>query len=446
MTTIFFLHALGGSARAWDRVIAGLGGHDCVAINLPGFGDAADEPGYAVGEMVATVSARIRARRADRWVIVGHSMGGKIATLVAAAAQREGDLPGLAGVALFAASPLMPEPMAEDRRAEMIGWAQDHAIAARDARTFVDANIAAPLPGDLDALAIMDVQRSDRQAWLAWLERGSREDWSDQVTQIAVPALIVAGADDGDLGEAAQRGLNLPLYPGARFATIDHAAHLMPLEQPEQVAALIRDLVEAAAPLTIPPAYARLLASDRVSARTRRTLAARAMPDRADHGAQALSGAQLATLRVLLSRILPHGDPSIDLAARIDRQLAAGEGDGWRFADLPADAEAYRAGLDTLTAMDFAGLTPAAQDALLDRIAQGDAPDHGVLSGTALEHWFEDVRSDAVRLWLSHPAAMARIGYDGFANGGDGLRFQGYQRTGADDPEPWQLSPAGASR
>jgi hypothetical protein len=41
---------------------------------------------------------------------------------------------------------------------------------------------------------------------------------------------------------------------------------------------------------------------------------------------------------------------------------------------------------------------------------------------------------------MALPRTMARIGYDGFAVGGDDQRKQGYVRTGADDPEPWQLS------
>ena len=48
----------------------------------------------------------------------------------------------------------------------------------------------------------------------------------------------------------------------------------------------------------------------------------------------------------------------IDLAARLDRALAAGEGDGWRHASLPPDAEALPAALRTLEAAGFAGDTP----------------------------------------------------------------------------------------
>jgi hypothetical protein len=33
---------------------------------------------------------------------------------------------------------------------------------------------------------------------------------------------------------------------------------------------------------------------------------------------------------------------------------------------------------------------------------------------------------------------MARIGFDGFANGGDGARKQGFERLGAGEREAWE--------
>jgi hypothetical protein len=54
--------------------------------------------------------------------------------------------------------------------------------------------------------------------------------------------------------------------------------------------------------------------------------------------------------------------------------------------------------------------------------------------------WFQDVRAEIARQWIATPAAMAAIGYDGFAVGGDGPRKQGYSRTAANDLEHWQIA------
>ena len=241
MTTLVLLHALGASGGSWDDVVERLGNRfDCFAPDLPGFGRNAEMRETGVAATLDWLTGEIAARALSDYVLVGHSMGGKFATLLAARAEAgEPVLKGLSGVVLLAASPPAPEPMDEDRRAEMIGWAADGAIGKADARRFVEANVAAPLPSDRMARAKSDVRRASPAAWTGWLTRGACEDWADRVGRLATPALIVAGAADQDLGEANQRRLNLPHYATARFAVVPHAAHLLPYEQPDIVANLI---------------------------------------------------------------------------------------------------------------------------------------------------------------------------------------------------------------
>jgi len=131
--------------------------------------------------MADWLADEVRLRGFASWMLVGHSMGGKIATIVAARA-RDGErgLSGLAGIVLVTASPPSPEPMKESRRAKMIGWFADGDIAQENAEAFVAANIAHPLSDPLHDQAVADVRRTDRQAWLGWLERGSLEDWRDR--------------------------------------------------------------------------------------------------------------------------------------------------------------------------------------------------------------------------------------------------------------------------
>ena len=238
--TVVLLHALGGSARSFDLVAERLAGIDAVTLDLPGFGGAVEAEGFGVAEMAAGVIAAVAARTPERWMLVGHSMGGKVAAAVARAAAEGAAPDGLSGLVLLAASPPAPEPMGERRRADMLGWLAGGPIGDRDARAFVDANTARTLPTSLRAATAADVRRSSRRAWTAWLESGSREDWRGRVGTLPYPALIAAGADDGDLGEAAQRRLNAPHYAEAEVAVIAGAAHLLPLERPDAVAALIR--------------------------------------------------------------------------------------------------------------------------------------------------------------------------------------------------------------
>lgn len=68
--------------------------------------EAARIPGYAVAEMAELVADVIRSEAPRRWVLVEHSTGAKVATVLAHRAE-DGDegLRGLAGLVLLAGLP-----------------------------------------------------------------------------------------------------------------------------------------------------------------------------------------------------------------------------------------------------------------------------------------------------------------------------------------------------
>ncbi len=458
--TLFLLHWLGGSARTWQWVIPRLASRfRCVAVDLPGFGEAEPYTGFSVEEMAEAVASAVRSQAPARWAIVGHSMGAKVATVLARRAEDgESGLGGLSHVVLLAGSPPSPEPMDEKQRHAMMGWFTGDAEACRgQAQGFVDQNVGEPLDRSMNEVAVADVLRADRRAWQAWLGGGSREDWSDRVGVLRTPALIISGESDGDLGPDAQARLMAPHFAAARQVTLAGVRHLLPLERPETIARLIIEEVGDAATAEtampgIGPDYAALIASARVSRRTRAVLHERGQPDEASPTVSILTPDLLAILRAVVDRVVPQKSGTrIDLAARIDAMLAAGQGDGWRFAVLPPDAEAYAAALRTLDVMvrarhgqPFVLLDGAAQDGLLDRVGRGDPADRSdeenlpLLSPIQLKLWFEDLRADTVRLYVSHPATLERIGYSGIANGGDGERKQGFSYVGVGDLEAWE--------
>ncbi|WP_349657691.1 alpha/beta fold hydrolase [Xanthomonas sp. 10-10] len=449
--TLFFLHALGGSRHAWSSVIAQLGDRfDCVALDIPGFGDAAPLDHFDTNALVDWFSAEVINRQPPCWFAIGHSMGGKIATLTAARA-RDGvaGLAGLAGMVLVAASPPAPEPMEESRRRTMLAWFETGQPTRAEAVQFVEANCASTLPDGPRAMAINDVLRTAPSAWIAWLTHGSREDVRAQAGCIGVPAVIVAGDQDGDLGEAAQQRLNAPHYAHAQLAVVADAAHLIPYEQPQELAQLIAAHVDRCVQNCLPEAFVALLNSERVAPRMRATLLARhAGPPATAEGV--LNPHQLAVLAAVVARVLDGEGDARQIARRIDVQLADGAGDGWRHADLPEDRLAIPLGLDALDALagGFADLSVDSQDHWLQDIAQaalGDTSAHG-LDAAQLAHWFEDVRAETVRIWTSLPATMAALGYDGFAVGAAGTESLGYAETAADRHESWQLHASGADR
>lgn len=450
-TPIFLLSFLGGTAASWAPVIARLpAALHPVPIDLPGFGDHTQTPGHTVAEMADHVAAQIRARAPTRFYIAGHSMGAKVATAVARRAE-DGDktLAGLAGLILLAASPPSPEPMDETRRQDMLTWFQGPDPERRaQAAHFIDANTARLLPEAIRTQLIDDVLRTNRTAWTAWLDHGSREDWRLQVATLQTPTLILSGSEDADLGPKAQRTHTAPHFAHVRSETIPGARHLLPSEAPAEVATHIAAFTRTAP--AIPEAYQSLIDGPRTTTRLRTALHTRAQPDDPFYEPRALDPAALTTLRAVVAQILP-GTP-IDFAARLDTALAEGQGDGWRQADLPPDLQAMQAALATLDhlAQGFADQNAQTQHALLEQAAAGTAAPslagramnavtgHPLLNAAQLKNWFLDLTATLARHYTAHPATLASMGYSGIAIGGD-TDPQGFHQI--EHPEPWEPAP-----
>ncbi len=446
--SLVYLHFLGGSARSWDAVVARLAPSlRCVAIDLPGFGEAAAaSPGYTVADMVDCVAARVAAAAPGRWMLAGHSMGAKVATVLARRAEdgRDG-LAGLIGLVLLAGSPPAPEPMTPVKRAEMLeSFGGPEPASGAAASRFVEQNVGAPLPPAAGEAAVADVLRANQAAWRAWLEGGSLEDWAGRVGVLRLPTLIIAGETDEALGPAAQHRLMAPHFAAPVLVALAGAGHLLPMERPDEVARLITAHAARAAS-GLEQGYQTLIDGVRTSGRTRAVLRARGQPDEPGRPAAAMPEALFATLRAVVARVLPQPAPAaFDLAARLDAQLASGPGDGWRFAALPPDAEAYRLALEGLQAAALAGhgagfaeLDGADQDALLRRAGEGGLPAGG-LDAEGLRLWFQDLRSDLVKLYVAHPSTLARMGYSGVFYGGDGEPKPGFTALGIGAREAWE--------
>ena len=455
------LHWLGGSRRTWDLVARRLEPEIRVlGVDLPGFGDAAHLSGASVAAMADHVAQVVGSAGAERWMLAGHSMGAKVA--LAVARQAEDGAPGLAGLShlvLLAGSPPAPEPMEESRRQEMLGWFAGSPEASRaEAQKLIDGSVGTPLDDAGNAHVAEDMLRLNRDAWVAWLERGSREDWIDRIGILATPALVVAGEKDGDLGPDGQKRLMTRHLADLDFVVLSGVGHLAPVERPDEVARLIAAHVRDRSSNTIPRSYRTFIESDRVSARARELLLDRGKADDPEYRPRAVSPAQMTVLRAIVDRVLPQPEPRIDIAARMDEGLSGEPGDGWRFADLPSDQGSYRWGIDTLQdqaeaafGRPFAALDPAEQDKLLAGLPEGQgatapAPGPGRLSPHGMALWFEDLRANTVRVYMSHPLAMARCGYSGIGYGGDGERLQGFEHVGLNEVEAWEPQPLDASR
>ena len=238
---LIFLHYWGGSSRTWRRVIDALP-KPCraLAMDLRGWGasDAPDE-GYALADFADDVRRVIAERGVSTFVLVGHSMGGKIAQLLAAEQPS-----GLAGLVLVAPSPPTPMGLPPAIRE---GMEHAYSSAASIEATIDQVLTAKPLADELRRQVIEDSLRGGAAAKIAWPRYTSQEDISAAVSAIAVPTLVIAGERDQVDSVATLETELLTRIPHAVMHVLPGTGHLSPLESPREVAGLIGEFLSSPA-------------------------------------------------------------------------------------------------------------------------------------------------------------------------------------------------------
>jgi pimeloyl-ACP methyl ester carboxylesterase len=226
---LLFLHYWGGSARTWNHVIGQLSSmYRCIAYDQRGWGESdAPADGYTISDLAGDAAALIRALDLKRYVLVGHSMGGKAAQYLAA--QRP---TGLEALVLVAPASPLPQNIPEAAK-----QAQLHAYDTRDTVLQAIAFLTAHAPNESTVKQIVDDSlRGSAAAKLAWPTSAAYEDISERVKQINVPTLILAGDQDRQDPLHLQQSDVLPRIPGARLEVVHESGHLSPIEQPGQLA------------------------------------------------------------------------------------------------------------------------------------------------------------------------------------------------------------------
>ncbi len=231
--TVVLIHGFGTSGRVWDEVLPLLT-FPVLTPDLPGFGENVRDDRYSVDGMADAVLEGVRTAGVDDFVLVGHSMGAKVAAVLAARRP-----PGLSGLLLVAPSPPSPEPMTADGRAALKATHRHPRALEAHYREITRAELSAAAARQL----IEDGCRASRVAWDAWPDAGSQEQREGETPQIEVPTLVLSSAQDPVITPQVVSELVRPAFPHAAFREVEGSGHLLPLEQPEEVVRAIRELM-----------------------------------------------------------------------------------------------------------------------------------------------------------------------------------------------------------
>ena len=204
------------------------------APDLRGYGDS-DKPGagYTCARFVADVQNIADALNLSDYLLVGHSMSGKIAQAFAATRPA-----GLSRLALLTPGLLAPSPPV-DVSGRVAAWGDRQKTSE-----LVWGFAARPLSqADAEMLAD-DGLRVGEAAWRGWLETMRGEDLLGAAASIAVPTLVIGGGRDPQRSEEELRAGVVEAIAGAQYARLATCGHLPHLEDPLSLAALLVNFLD----------------------------------------------------------------------------------------------------------------------------------------------------------------------------------------------------------
>ena len=233
--------SLGTSMRVWDHQIGPLArDHRVLRYDLPGHGRSPTVPqGSTMASLAQLVLDLADHHGWTRFHYAGISLGGAIGAHLAIHHPDR-----IASLAMACSSARFGEPAGWHERATLVrGHGIGPLLDATPARWFAHPQE----PGELGTRLLADLADVLPEGYAACCDALAAYDVRDQLSEIGVPTLILAGRADPATPAAHARELADGI-PDASLVEIRHAAHLAPADQPEAVTATLLAHLNATSP------------------------------------------------------------------------------------------------------------------------------------------------------------------------------------------------------
>lgn len=248
---IAFLHGLFGQGRNWNQIAKGVSGPDgtdarCLLVDLPDHGRSPWSEEFSFEAYAVAVAGTLREAGPDEaWTVVGHSLGGKVAMVLALTH------PEL--VENLVVVDIAPKHYGSLER--FVGYIEQMQRLPLDeisSRADAEARFDEPNPG-VKAFLLQNLRREGHTwRWQANLDLFARDaarggeskiaDWPEAVETLAPydgPVLWVAGAESSYIqpedGDQMRR-----LFPRARLLTVKGASHWVHTDAPDVMVEALR--------------------------------------------------------------------------------------------------------------------------------------------------------------------------------------------------------------
>lgn len=240
---VLFLHGVGGGAESWRPQLEHFSRGRCAAAwDMPGYGGSRLEGSMSFAALADALAALLDARGWERVHLVGHSMGGMVAQEFAARRQDR-----LASLVLSATSSAFgradgafQKQFVSDRLEPLDGGATMADLADELVNEMMGAS-PDPDGRDIAWRCMSEVPEATYRAAIACIVTFDRRD---DLSRIAVPALVVAGEQDHN-APAAMMERMASRIAGCRYVCLPGLGHLANLEDPPAFNAVLEGFLAA---------------------------------------------------------------------------------------------------------------------------------------------------------------------------------------------------------
>ena len=236
---VVILHGLMGSCENWRHVRAALA--DCrrvICLDLPNHGHSSHTAFFDLRSMGDDVIETLDALGVGQAVVIGHSLGGKVAMQLAS-----DHTDRVGGLVVVDISPRAIQPV----HLFVLRACQQLDLASAKRRCELDAVLAQFVPQRATRDFLLKNVVRDKDGHFSWRvplpylidNYRTVSDAPPLVAPYAGPALFVAG-ENSPFRLMADEALIRGWFPAARFVTIAGAGHLVHADQPEAFVAHVR--------------------------------------------------------------------------------------------------------------------------------------------------------------------------------------------------------------
>lgn len=242
---IAFCHGLFGQGRNWTAVGKRIAeDHRVVLVDMPNHGRSDATHDFDYTEHAEIVAHHLRGIESDEpWRLVGHSMGGKIAMMVALT---NPDL--IDRLVVVDTSPVTYRTRTEIHTYTTAMQAMD--LTTLQSRTEADDQLRSVCPDEAVRALLLQNLRRDHGSWRWQLNLDLLADRLDQLAgwphvqaTFPGPVLWIAGADSGYIRPEYADEMRAH-FPSTRLVTIKDAGHWVHSEKPQVFEATLRAFLD----------------------------------------------------------------------------------------------------------------------------------------------------------------------------------------------------------